>query len=65
MNNIPSCCVSVELWYCSPVCVCAETAAVEAVPQGPFDVAISATNEDGALAEFIKGESKLWFVSFH
>lgn len=38
------------------VCVCAETAAVEAVPQGPFDVAISATSEDGALAEFIKGK---------
>lgn len=27
-----------------------------AVPQGVFDVAISATKEDGALAEFIKGE---------
>ena len=31
-------------------------AAVEAVPQGPFDVAISATSEDGALAQFIKGK---------
>ena len=47
------------------VCVCAETAALEAVPQGPFDVAISATSEDGALAEFIKGEGKLWFFFFH
>lgn len=29
---------------------------LESVPQGVFDVAISATREDGALAEFIKGE---------
>ena len=30
--------------------------ALEAVPRGPFDVAISATSEDSALADFIKGE---------
>jgi hypothetical protein len=28
--------------------------ALEAVPRGPFDVAVSATSEDGALADFIK-----------
>ena len=45
------------------MCVGTETAAVETVPQGPFDVAISATSEDAALAEFIKGESKvLWYM---
>ena len=34
-------------------------ALLEAVPQGSFDVAISATSEDGALAEFIKGENMI------
>lgn len=33
----------------------AEATPLETVPQGVFDVAISATREDGALAEFIKG----------
>lgn len=33
----------------------APAAETEAVPQGPFDVAISGTSEDAALAEFIKG----------
>ena len=38
------------------MCVGTETAVLETVPQGPFDVAISATSEDAALAEFIKGK---------
>jgi hypothetical protein len=34
----------------------ASAAETEAVPVGPFDVAISGTREDAALAEFIKGK---------
>ncbi|CAI8015312.1 hypothetical protein GBAR_LOCUS9496 [Geodia barretti] len=33
-----------------------KAAETEAVPVGPFDVAISGTSEDAALAEFIKGK---------
>ena len=41
---------------CPPPPIAAAPAAeTEAVPQGPFDVAISGTSEDAALAEFIKG----------
>ena len=38
-------------------------APLQSVPQEQFDVAISATREDGALAEFIKGERAcgLWW----
>lgn len=32
------------------------TPQVEAVPEGPFDVAISATKEDGDLAQFLKSK---------